>query len=56
MTFSIFVVIVLCLAMIISGIVVLKKSAKKFNLTEQQLTRIKQRKLALEKEDEDEDN
>jgi len=51
MTFSIFAIIVLILAMIISGLVVLKKSAKKLNLSDQALQRIKKRNLALDKED-----
>ena len=57
MTFSIFAIIVLILAMIISGLVVLKKSAKKLNLSEQALQRIKKRNLALDKKDkEDKEN
>ena len=51
MTFSIFAIIVLILAMIISGLVVLKKSAKKLNLSDQALQRIKKRNLALDKKD-----
>lgn len=57
MTFSIFAIIVLILAMIISGLVVLKKSAKKLNLSDQALQRIKKRNLALDKKDkEDKEN
>ena len=38
--------------MIISGIVLLKKSAKKFNLSEKQLEDIKKRNKELDKVDE----
>jgi len=51
MTLSILAIIVLILAMIISGLMVLKKSAKKFNLSDQELQRIKKRNLALDKKD-----
>jgi hypothetical protein len=53
MTLAILATIVLILAMIISGLVVLKKSAKKLNLSEQELQRIKTRNLALDKEDQE---
>lgn len=42
---------VLALGIIVGGILVLKKSARKFNLTAEQLTKIKKRNEALDKED-----
>ena len=51
MTVSEIIIIVLALAMIIGGVVALKKSAKKFNLTPEQLAKIKKRNEALEKEE-----
>lgn len=42
---------VLALGSIIGGILLLKKSAKKFDLTPEQLTKIKQRNEALDKAD-----
>jgi uncharacterized membrane-anchored protein YhcB (DUF1043 family) len=41
----------LILGIIIGGVLVLKKTAKKFNLTEQQLDRIKERNKALDKKE-----
>ena len=38
---------------IIGGILVLKKTARKFNLTEQQLNKIKERNKALDKEEQE---
>jgi hypothetical protein len=54
MTLPIFAIIVLILAMIISGLLVLKKSAKKLNLSAKELQRIKTRNLALDKEEQEE--
>ncbi len=48
------IVTVLALGMIIGGILLLKKSAKKFNLTPEQLEKIKQRNQALDDEDSNE--
>ncbi len=48
------IVTVLALGMIIGGVLLLKKSAKKFNLTPEQLEKIKQRNQALDDEDSDE--
>lgn len=45
------IVTVLALGMIIGGILLLKKSAKKFNLTPEQLEKIKQRNDDLDKTD-----
>ena len=53
MTLPIFAIIVLILAMIISGLLVLKKSAKKLNLSAKELQRIKKRNLALDKEEQE---
>ena len=44
---------ILALGIIIGGILLLKKSATKFNLTPEQLEKIKQRNEALDKEDSD---
>jgi hypothetical protein len=43
MSFSAIFIIVVTLAIIVGGIMVLKKSAKKFNLTDEQLNSIKRR-------------
>jgi len=51
-SFAIF-IIVIALGIIVGGIMVLKKSAKKFNLNEEQLQRIKQR--AKEQQDKDQE-
>ena len=56
MTISVLVIIVLALASIIGAVMVLKKSAKKFNLTDEQLAKIKQRNKELDKKERDEDN
>ena len=47
------ILITLALGIIIGGILVLKKSAKKFNLTPEQLKKIKQRNELLDKEERD---
>jgi hypothetical protein len=44
---------ILALGIIIGGVLLLKKSATKFNLTPEQLEKIKQRNEALDKEDSD---
>ena len=51
MTYSALFIIVLAIGIIVGGITVLKKSAKKFNLTEEQLAKIKARNNALDKEE-----
>jgi len=53
MSFSILFIIILAVGIVFSGILLLKQSAKKFNLTEEQLKTIKARNKQLEK-DEDE--
>jgi len=45
------IVTVLALGIVIGGILLLKKSAKKFDLTPEQLEKIKQRNQALDIED-----
>ncbi|NQY49044.1 MAG: DUF2897 family protein [Colwellia sp.] len=44
----------LALGIIVGGIYVLKKSARKFNLTAEQLKKIKQRNEILDKEEQEE--
>ncbi len=48
------IVTILALGIVIGGILLLKKSAKKFDLTPEQLKKIKQRNQALDNEDSDE--
>lgn len=50
--FEIFICIVI-LGTIVSGILLLKQSAKKFNLTDEQLERIKAREKALKEKEDD---
>ncbi|WDE03816.1 DUF2897 family protein [Thalassomonas viridans] len=54
MSLTAVIIILLCLGVIVSGILLLKQSAKKFNLTEQQLKEIKARNRQLEKEEQQE--
>ena len=51
-----FLLIILCLAMLIAGIYLLKQTANKFNLSEEKLARIKKRNAALEKEEQEDEN
>ena len=53
MSYSAIFIIILALGMIVGGVLVLKKSAKKFNLTEKQLAKIKARNKSLDKEEAD---
>jgi len=48
--------IVLILVSIIGGILLLKKTAKKFNLTAEQLKEIKERNDQIEKKEQEEDD
>ncbi len=48
------IITILALGMIIGGILLLKKSAKKFNLTPEQLAKIKKRNQILDEGDSDE--
>ena len=54
MLFKILIVIVV-FALIISGILLLKQSAQKFSLTEEQIKRIKKRNAELDKEEHSQD-
>ncbi|MFD2166063.1 DUF2897 family protein [Thalassotalea euphylliae] len=47
------IILAIALGIIVSGILLLKQSAKKFKLTDEQLKKIKERNEALEKEDQD---
>ena len=51
MSFSAMLIIFITLAIIVGGIMVLKKSAKKFNLTDEQLKEIKLRKKEQNEKD-----
>lgn len=53
MNFNIIILIILVIGFIFSGILLLKQSAKKFKLTDEQLKNIKEREKALNAEDED---
>lgn len=48
--------IILALGSIIGGILLLKKSAKKFNLTPEQLKKIKERNELLDKKEQQEED
>lgn len=54
MSLSAIIIITLALGMILGGVLVLKKSAKKFHLTDEQLTKIKARNKSLDKEEAEE--
>lgn len=51
MSLSIIIIIALALGIIVGGILVLKKSAKKFDLTDEQLANIKKRNEAITKQE-----
>jgi len=51
MSITAIIIILLALGLILGGILLLKKSAKKFNLTDEQLKKIKERNQALDKEE-----
>lgn len=53
MSLTVIFIIVIALGTIISGIILLKQSATKFNLSEKQLNDIKARNKAIDKEDVD---
>ncbi|NQY37579.1 MAG: DUF2897 family protein [Alteromonadaceae bacterium] len=53
MTYSAIFIITLALGIIVGGVLVLKKSAKKFNLTEEQLAKIKARNKTIDKKEEE---
>ena len=56
MSFTAILIILLALGSIIGAIIVLKKSAKKFNLSAEQLKMIKERNNILNKEEEADKN
>ncbi|NMP31032.1 DUF2897 family protein [Thalassotalea sp. M1531] len=51
MNISLILIIALALGIIVSGILLLKQSAKKFNLTDEQKEKIKARQAQLDKEE-----
>lgn len=51
MNTSLILIILMALALIIGGIMLLKQSAQKFNLSEEQLKKVKERNKKLEKEE-----
>ncbi len=51
MSLSTVILIVLALGIILGGVLVLKKSARKFNLTTEQLERIKKRNEEIDKKE-----
>jgi len=53
MSLSTIIIIVIALGTVVSAILLLKQSAKKFNLTDEQLKEIKKRNKALDKEEQD---
>lgn len=53
MDFSIVILIIVVIGFIFSGILLLKQSAKKFKLTDEQLAKIKEREKVLNAEEED---
>ncbi|MEI6894538.1 MAG: DUF2897 family protein [Colwellia sp.] len=55
MTVITIIISVLALGSIIGGILLLKQSARKFNLTKEQLANIKKRNKAIEKQEEKEE-
>jgi uncharacterized membrane protein YciS (DUF1049 family) len=54
MTIATIITSIFIFGVIIGGVMVLKKTARKFTLTEQQLKKIKERNKALDKEEEQE--
>jgi hypothetical protein len=55
MSFTAILIILFALALIWGAILTIKKSAKKFNLSEEELTKITQRNKALEEEEQQDD-
>ncbi|MDX2368959.1 MAG: DUF2897 family protein [Colwellia sp.] len=51
MSLSVIILISLALGIILGGVLLLKKSARKFDLTDEQLKKIKKRNNELDKED-----
>jgi hypothetical protein len=55
MSITAIIITALAIGIIVGGILVIKKSAHKFNLTEEQLTKIKKRNEELDKEEKDQE-
>jgi hypothetical protein len=55
MSITAIIIIVLAIGIIVGGILALKNSARKFNLTTEQLINIKKRNEVLDKEDKESD-
>jgi uncharacterized membrane-anchored protein YhcB (DUF1043 family) len=53
MSLSVIIVITLALGIIVGGVLVLKKSARKFDLTTEQLENIKKRNKELDKKEQE---
>jgi uncharacterized membrane protein (DUF106 family) len=56
MSIATIIITIFIFGVIIGGVMVLKKTARKFTLTEQQLKKIKERNKALDKEEEEQEN
>lgn len=56
MTLTALLIIFIVLAMIISGITILKRTANKFDLPEETLKKIKERNQAIDKQEKSEDD
>ena len=56
MSITAIIIIALAIGIIVGGIFLLKKSARKFDLTAEQLADIKKRNEALDKQDKDRNN
>lgn len=55
MNLTLVIILLIALGIIVSGILLLKQSAKKFKLSDEQLEKIKQRNKQLEKEEQKDD-
>lgn len=53
MSITTIIIFIFIFGVIVGGVLLLKKTAKKFNLTEQQLNKIKERNEALNKEEQE---
>jgi uncharacterized membrane protein YciS (DUF1049 family) len=56
MTIATIITSIFIFGIIIGGVMVLKKTARKFTLTEQQLKKIKERNKALDKEEQEQEH
>lgn len=55
MSITTIIIFIFIFGVIVGGVLLLKKTAKRFNLTEQQLNKIKERNEALNKEEQEND-